>query len=179
LVLTMALRHALLGLLSEDRASGYELARQFERTPWRFAWHAEHSQIYPELDRMRDAGLIMVASRGPRSRRVYLMTQAGQDELRNWLRHPPDQFAVRNELVLRLLLLPTLDAPEARTLFAPIAEASGEELATLRVATARADAAAAPGAPVSWDRLTSEFSLRSVEALHHWAVWALNALDAG
>ena len=165
-------------MLSLESASGYELSRRFERSPWRFAWHAQHSQIYPELDQMRQANLIMVASRGPRSRRRYLMTQAGQDELRNWLRHPPDQFTVRNEFVLRLLLLPALDAPEARSLLAPIAKASGEELATLRAATARADAAAAPGAPVALDRLTSEFSLRSVEALHHWAVWALTALEA-
>jgi hypothetical protein len=33
------------------------------------------------------------------------------------------------------------------------------------------------GAPLSFDRLAAEFSMRLVEALHEWAIWALNELD--
>jgi PadR family transcriptional regulator, regulatory protein AphA len=112
-----------------------------------------------------------------RSRRTYLTTQAGQDELRRWLLNPPEKFVVRSEFVLRLLLLPTLDPPEARKLLAPIAEQSAEELATIRTAVASADAAAKVGAPLSGARLTAEFSLRSAEALHQGALSASAELD--
>jgi PadR family transcriptional regulator, regulatory protein AphA len=173
----MALRHAILGLLTEDRASGYALARRFKRQPWRYAWHAQYSQIHPELSRMVQDGLITQVAGGARGRKIYSVTRAGENELRTWLLNPPENFVVRSEFVLRVLLLLTLDPRDARALLAPIAAASAEEVATLRAAIVSADAATRPDAPPSWERLTAEFSLRSVEAQHGWAVWALAHLD--
>jgi PadR family transcriptional regulator, regulatory protein AphA len=172
-----ALRHALLGLLSQERASGYELARRFERTLWRDAWHAQYSQIRPELDRMAIDGLITVVATGARRRRTYSITRAGQAELQRWLRNPPGRFVVRSEFVLRLFLLSTLDPADARSLLAPIADATAQELATRRAAVATTRTSAGASAPLSFDRLAAEFSVRSVEALHEWARWALAELD--
>ena len=168
-----ALRHVLLGVLSQENASGYELARRLERTLWRYAWHAQYSQIRPELERMAIDGLITVVATGARRRRTYSITRAGQAELRQWLCNPPGRFVTRSEFVLRLFLLWTLDPADAQTLLAPIADASAKELATLRAAAASAGA----GAPLSFERLATEFSVRSVEALHEWAMWALTELD--
>jgi DNA-binding PadR family transcriptional regulator len=168
-----ALRHALLGSLSQERASGYELARRFERAPLRYAWHAQYSQIRPELDRMAIDGLITVVATGARHRRTYSITRTGQAELQQWLRNPPAKFVARNEFVLRLFLLPTLDPAEVRTLLAPVADQSAQELEQLRAAVATAVA----GPRLSFDRMAIEFSLRSVEALHDWAMWALAELD--
>ncbi len=172
-----ALRHALLGLLSQERASGYELARRFERTLWRDAWHAQYSQIRPELDQMAIDGLITVVATGARRRRTYSITRDGQAELQRWLLNPPERFVARSEFVLRLFLLPTLDPADARTLLAPIVDATAQELATRRAAVATAGTSAGAGAPLSFDRLAAEFSLRSVEALHEWARWVLTELD--
>jgi PadR family transcriptional regulator, regulatory protein AphA len=169
-----ALRHALLGLLSQENASGYALARRLERTLWRYAWHAQYSQIRPELDRMAIDGLITVVATGARRRRTYAITRAGQAELQRWLRNPPDQFVARSEFVLRLFLLSTLDPVDARTVLGPIANASARELARLRAAVATAGTSA--DAPLSFDRLAAEFSVRSVEALNEWARWALTEL---
>jgi len=173
----VSLRHALLGLLSEERASGYELARRFERSLWRYAWHAQYSQIRPELDRMAQEGLITVVALGRRRRRTYSITQNGQTELQRWLRTPPAKFVARSEFVLRLFLMSTLDPADARTLLAPVADASAQELERLRAAVARAAAVADAGAPLSFDRLAAEFSVRSVQALHDWAMWALAEVD--
>jgi hypothetical protein len=82
----------------------------------------------------------------------------------------------KSEFVLRLFLLWTLDPADARTLLAPIADASAQELTTLRAAVATAGTSAGAGAPLSFDRLAAEFSIRSVEALHEWAMWALTEL---
>jgi PadR family transcriptional regulator AphA len=173
----VSLRHALLGLLSDERASGYELARRFERSLWRYAWHAQYSQIRPELDRMALEGLITVVASGRRRRRTYSITQNGQTELQRWLRNPPVKFVARSEFVLRLFLMSTLDPADARTLLASVADASAQELERLRVAVASAAAVANPGTPLSFDRLAAEFSVRSVEALHDWAMWALTQVD--
>ena len=68
-ILGMSLRHALLGLLAEHPASGYELTKQFERS-LAHVWSAKHSQIYPELAKMAAAsgvGIALDADRVPLS----------------------------------------------------------------------------------------------------------------
>lgn len=80
----MSLRFALLGILSVGPKSGYDLAVLFDRTVGYF-WHAPHSQIYPELRRMEDAGLLAAEEvpRGPRgTKRIYTITELGLAELR-------------------------------------------------------------------------------------------------
>ena len=47
----MSLRHAMLGLLTLAPSNGYELTRRFDQS-LRNAWHASHSQIYPELAKL-------------------------------------------------------------------------------------------------------------------------------
>jgi hypothetical protein len=70
----------------------------------------------------------------------------------------------------------TLDPADARTL-APGADEGAQELERLRAAVASAKALADAGTPLSFDRLAAEFSLRSVEALHDWAMWAMTEVD--
>ena len=87
----MSLRYALLGLLAEEPASGYDLARKFERNLSRYAWHAQQSQIYPELNRLAADGLATVIEEGPRGRRTYAITEVGRSELRRWVLDPNDE----------------------------------------------------------------------------------------
>lgn len=173
----MSLRYALLGLLADEPASGYDLTRRFERTLQRYAWHAQHSQIYPELNRLAGAGLVAVVEEGARGRRTYAITDAGRTDLRNWLTHPPAAYDVRNEFVLRLFFMSTLDPDEARPLLRTIAEESARELATLGEAVEKSDAVTAPGAPPVPGRLAAEYGLRSFQTIHDWALWALDRID--
>src|SRR5579871_1620507 len=136
----MSLRHALLGLLAEEPASGYELTRKFERVLQRYAWHARNSQIYPELNQLADDGLAAVIDEGPRGRRTYAITDAGRAELRRWMRNPPETFQVRNEFVLRLFLLHALEPDEARTVLHQIAAESDAMLSALREDVEKFDA---------------------------------------
>ena len=173
----MSLRYALLGLLAEEPASGYELTGRFERALQRYAWHAQHSQIYPELAKLAADGLIAVVAEGARGRRTYAITEAGRTELRRWMLDPPAVFVVRNEFVLRLFLLSTLDAEDARAVLRPIAEESARELDTLREAIEKADADKPPGADLPLSRLVAEYGLRSFQTIHEWAVWALERIE--
>ena len=63
----MSLRHALLGLLSVEPASGWDLLKRFEQS-LAFVWPATQSQLYTELNRMTDAGLVEVGATGARNR---------------------------------------------------------------------------------------------------------------
>jgi PadR family transcriptional regulator, regulator of vanillate utilization len=80
----MNLRFALLAMLSSGPRTGYEVTQRFDSTVG-YVWYAPHSQIYPELRRMEDAGLVAAEEvpRGPRgTKREYRLTDAGLDELR-------------------------------------------------------------------------------------------------
>jgi PadR family transcriptional regulator AphA len=75
----VALRYAILGQLSPTPCSGYDLALYLDSSRGGFCC-ANHSQIYPELRRLEEAGLIEGAPRvvGVKlEKRVYSITDAG------------------------------------------------------------------------------------------------------
>jgi DNA-binding PadR family transcriptional regulator len=89
----MSLRHALLAVLSAEPMTGYDLVKYFDGTV-AFVWNAPHSQVYPELRRMEEAGLVCATTvpRGERAtKREYELTEAGERELHRWVSelHPP------------------------------------------------------------------------------------------
>ena len=51
------LKYAILGLLNQKSMSGYELSAEFESALNEF-WSANHSQIYPELKKLTQEGMI-------------------------------------------------------------------------------------------------------------------------
>ena len=71
----MSLRHALMALLAATPMTGYTLAKQFDQSA-AFVWHAPHSQIYPELRHLEEAGLIAghEESRGVRGTKRKMRT---------------------------------------------------------------------------------------------------------
>ncbi|RZS91512.1 PadR family transcriptional regulator [Motilibacter rhizosphaerae] len=103
----MSLRHAILGLLEVQPATGYALASRFEQSLGS-AWHATHSQIYPELARLLDDGLVRVAGEGARRSKTYAITDEGRAALRDWLLESEPNRATRSETILRWFLLQTL-----------------------------------------------------------------------
>jgi PadR family transcriptional regulator, regulatory protein AphA len=173
----VSLRHALLGLLASEPASGYDLSRQFEGDLGRYAWQAGHTRIYPELVKMAEEGLVTVEATGARGRKTYAVTAAGRDELRSWLMAPPEQGAVRNETVLRMFLVPVLDPDDARSLLGSIAEHCETELAYLRPTMASIDEAEGTDT-LPFGRVAGEYGIRMYEALAGWSAWARERLDA-
>jgi DNA-binding PadR family transcriptional regulator len=98
----MSLRYALLGLLAGEPASGYDLTQRFERQLG-MIWPAKHPQIYGELSKLSEAGLIEIESEGPRGRKVYRITDSGREEVRRWLTDEPVEHRLRAEPLLRSL----------------------------------------------------------------------------
>jgi PadR family transcriptional regulator AphA len=107
----MALRHAVLGALADRPRTGYALLKHFQQS-LAYAWPASHSQIYPELARLLEAGLIEQADAGPRGSKTYAITRAGHAELREWLQTEPDR-RVRSDAALRTFFIWLLDPDDA------------------------------------------------------------------
>ena len=87
----MALEHALLVALSEQPASGLDLATRFGRSIG-FFWSATHQQIYRVLGRMDADGWVSVtevAQTGKPDKKVYAVSSAGRRVLADWLPRRP------------------------------------------------------------------------------------------
>ncbi len=109
----MSLRHAVLGLLAVAPATGYELTQRFDQS-LAHAWHASHSQVYPQLARLEQEGLIEVVGEGPRRSRTWGITPAGRAQLRDWLVESEVDRGQRNESGVRWFLFQLLDPGDRR-----------------------------------------------------------------
>jgi PadR family transcriptional regulator AphA len=106
--------HVILGALHADPGSGYDVKALVDRST-RYFWAASYGQIYPELRRLEEAGLIVGedAATGGRARTVYRLTPAGEDELRSYLLSPDASCELRDEGLLKLFFADALDDPAA------------------------------------------------------------------
>ena len=95
--------YVILGLLSLGPKSGYEI-KAFVDKSTRFFWAASYGQIYPELRKLADAGLIQGEPKpaGGRRRTVYELTAEGRSRLREWLEVEPEVLEMRDEGLLKL-----------------------------------------------------------------------------
>jgi PadR family transcriptional regulator, regulatory protein AphA len=170
-MLTGTLGHALLGVLAERPRTGYGLLKHFEQS-LAYAWPASHSQIYPELAKLRDAGLIREGEPLPRGGRPYEITEEGLAQVRGWLRDTEPSRTVRSEAALRLFFLWLLDEGEAEAYLRAEAERARIVLAELEEIAEQKD----PDSPKTQAyRIALELGLRTMRARLEWAEWALEA----
>ena len=100
----------ILGMLAARPRAGYDI-KQLVDSSTRFFWAASYGQIYPELRRLADAGLVKGsdASRGNRRRTVYELTAKGERALREWFESPSEIFEMRDEDLLKLFFAGVID----------------------------------------------------------------------
>lgn len=111
--LVMELRpasHLILGMIRLGARSGYAIKKAADVST-RFFWPMSLAQVYPELARLEDAGLVLRTSdpRGGRDRFAYELTRAGEEALWEWMRSPHEGEAqFRDEGILRLFFADNL-----------------------------------------------------------------------
>jgi DNA-binding PadR family transcriptional regulator len=155
--------YALLGLLTfgddADRGlTGYELKQRADFT-LRFYWVSPAmSQVYSELRRLTDAGLVRPSGEGRGT--TYAVTDAGREALRTWLRETPAGFPVfKHPVALRLMIGHLTDRETLlRTLeeYAAEVAAAREDLAHVRSSLEGSDA---PGEPLHHPSLVADWGL--------------------
>ena len=166
----MSLRHGLIGLLArEGPQTGYQLARAFDRSV-NFVWHARHGQIYPELARLAEAGLIRHVEDGPRGAKVYEVTDAGIAELRRWILDVPVAVGTRNETLLRVFFGYLVEPAELEAFLLSEAARYRGLLGVLEGFAA--GEATSPSERAS--ELTVHAGIRMLNAQIDWAEWAAN-----
>ena len=86
----MSLPHLILGMLKRQPMSGYDLNKAFQNSIT-FFWTTEQSQIYRALKKLETQGFVQqrrVIQEDYPDKKVYSLTDAGEEELHNWLTTP-------------------------------------------------------------------------------------------
>jgi DNA-binding PadR family transcriptional regulator len=112
----LALGDAILACLTERPMTGYELAKTFDASIG-FFWKADHQQIYRELTRLRDRGHIQrreVVQSGKPNKLVYTLTPEGRAALRHWAARPSVPPSIKDDLLVRLYALDSVDLEPLR-----------------------------------------------------------------
>ena len=126
------LGYAILGLLAREALSGYDLTQRMKGRVG-FFWGAGHSQIYPELARLEEGGLVthsVVEQRERPDKKVFEITEAGLDALKEWaVTAPPPRKPTKDELTLKAYSVWLVDGEEAARLFREEGRRYEEQLA--------------------------------------------------
>lgn len=139
--------YVVLGMVGLGARSGYEV-KQMVGQSIRFFWTISPVQIYPSLQRLERAGYITgrAEPRGRRPRRVYEITGAGREALRDWLREAgPMPWELRDIGLVKLFFADTLGPGEAAGLLEAVRRRSEERVAALREVEPVAEAVSEQG----------------------------------
>jgi PadR family transcriptional regulator AphA len=100
----MSLRFALLGLLTIQPSSGYDLKRTITRSTY-FIWNATGPQIYNTLHNLREEGYITskaLAQKGKPDKEIHSVTASGRAALKKFMSKPIRASVTRDEVLLRI-----------------------------------------------------------------------------
>jgi DNA-binding PadR family transcriptional regulator len=104
----------ILGMIAFGKRTGYDIKQFVDRTTRHFL-AASYGQIYPELKRLEEEGLITGTAEpsGGRARMVYELTPDGRRALEEWLTSDDEpMYELRDEGMLKLFFSDSL--PERR-----------------------------------------------------------------
>ena len=95
--------YVILGLLSHDELTGYEIKKRMD-TSLRYFWGASFGSIYPALSDLVARGLALKrdGAENGRTKLIYSITDEGRAHLRKWLQNPVEKDELRYETLLKL-----------------------------------------------------------------------------
>jgi DNA-binding PadR family transcriptional regulator len=157
--------YAILALVGRGGASAHDIVLMMRRG--RVHWAAAESHYYSEPKRLEHLGYLSSTIEPGRTtdRRVYALTPAGEQALREWLPTPAALPRIQNEAVLHLLAADLLDDDEAIR-----KSITGLRAPLLELETDLASTRAGPLIPHRdrYLRLINDLAERTIAMYHEW-----------
>jgi PadR family transcriptional regulator AphA len=103
---TRGIRHFILGLLTQQPMSGYDIKRFLKNLSWLIDVPSLGS-LYPSLHALLKDGLVtveVVARQDRPPRKIYTITETGEKALQAWLSQPSEPNASLKKFIMRLAL---------------------------------------------------------------------------
>ncbi len=108
-----ATRYVILGLLSEEPMTGYDIKKMVDLR-FRYFWNESYGQIYPELKKLTEEGLAEPVepekgqSESGRPKKFYGITDSGKESFSEWMNITPEYEKQRFEFLLKIYWAPWL-----------------------------------------------------------------------
>lgn len=157
------IRYAILGLLSWQPLTGYDL-KQIFRDSLTMYWSGNNNQIYRTLVKLHENDLVtretVDQEAGP-SRKIYTITAKGEDTLRAWLLTPPELPEIKHPLLIQLAWADRLNDEELDGLLAQYEEEIRLRLMMIRESAQRDSANRPPRTArekLLWDRISTNWA---------------------
>jgi PadR family transcriptional regulator, regulatory protein AphA len=110
----MSIKYAILGMLSIEPLTGYDLKKKFTGSLTLY-WSGNSNQIYKtlvELHQENSVTLEIQVQTDKPPRKIYTITDAGRAELRRWMMSTPEVPQLRHLLLIQLTWADELSAAE-------------------------------------------------------------------
>jgi PadR family transcriptional regulator, regulatory protein AphA len=163
------LGYVLLGVIARGPVTGYDLAAYIkQRVSHYFSTHL--SQIYPELAKLRGAGLVdveVVTQKKRPAKKLYTLTNAGRASLRAWVVSPTP--LVPAEILVRTHAVWLADHDDAAASYLALAENCAAERAHFEEVLARMPSDPDPKTPLFSDVANLRFGVAAMKQQEEWA----------
>jgi PadR family transcriptional regulator AphA len=161
----MSTRHFVLGLLTQQPMSGYDVKQFLKSLGWLID-SPSFGSLYPALHALLEDGLVtveVVSGQDRPPRKIYTITQAGRKALQGWVSQPMESGASLKAFIMRLALADNL----SRAGLSAYLEQRREQVATHRLTLQQS--AEAMGEEVDLGkRLTLDYGLALASAELAW-----------
>ncbi len=97
------LKHGILGLLNYGAMTGYDIMLTFKNS-LRFFWSAQTSQIYRELQTLKNKGWVKdenISQNGKPDKKLFSITASGKEELNRWLLEDDTGFETKSPILMK------------------------------------------------------------------------------
>ena len=168
----------ILGLLSHESLSGYEIKKRMDMG-LKYLWGASFGSIYPTLEHLRNKGLAtcIASPDSKRKKQIYTITPAGETYLRTWLQDPQDRDELRYETLLKLFFGNTLGPEETAGHIRDFEARIREELLQLQGLEQVLQAGAYEDRSHIYYLLTVQFGIQTYEGYLRWCNMAIRTLE--
>jgi DNA-binding PadR family transcriptional regulator len=129
---------SVLGFLSIGPLTGWDL-NAFAQISVGFFWNMTRSQIYRELQSLRELGLVDVEETGSRNARRFRLTAPGRKRLKQWLAEPPGEPIERKPFLVKLFFAEQMSPAERQRLMTEARAGHEAQLQTLESVVSMAE----------------------------------------
>lgn len=170
----------ILGLLSHEELTGYEIKKRMDTT-LKYFWSASYGSIYPALNDLVSRGLATKRedAGSKRNKLIYTITENGRDYLRKWLSLPIEKDELRYETLLKLFFGSEKGEEQALIHIEAFEKKIEEELPYLLHAEAVLQKCLHEDIAHKYYLLTVEFGIKTYRTYLEWCKEARNLLTEG
>ncbi|MFN8372038.1 MAG: PadR family transcriptional regulator [Anaerolineae bacterium] len=167
----MSLAHAILGMLTQQPMTGYDLKTTcFDQSIAHF-WQADQAQIYRTLDKLAEQGFVtshLEVQEDRPNRKVYSITDSGHAELLRWMQTEQALPTYREPFLIQLFFGQLLDNAQIISIMQQQLEAHQARLEHYRAITLPELDAPYITRDLLFQRMTLEMGIRIEHAYMDW-----------